>query len=256
MAIVALTFVAGVPAGVGAEDSISEARALFQKVTASLGGLDRLKQVRSIREKTTILARTPVATQTIEMDAWFSVTGPPRQRQTLTTSAGSMLRVVTEEDAFVSTPQGVQDVAPSEAQTTLRDLRMSALALAQRAADPRLKLDVAAGPTIGGVATRLLTVALDGNEVRWCVSPADGRILRRISGTGASPSTTDYSDFRAVQGMTVAYRRKITISSEVSAEVTLVSFELNPAVDAPAFARPKSAPAPGGSPSPTPASIR
>ena len=123
-------------------------------------------------------------------------------------------------------------------ENALRDLKMSALALAQKAGDPKLSLAVAPGVKIGDVDTRLLTIGFDGNEVKWYVDPATGQTLRRVAQSGPSEQSTDLSDFRPVGGMTVAFKRKISVAGNEIASVTLLEYEVNPAVDPKMFDRP------------------
>ena len=123
-------------------------------------------------------------------------------------------------------------------ETALRDLRMSAIAVAQRIDDPKLSLSVSPGEKIGGIETKLMTVRIEGDEVKWYVDPSSGRILRRVAVSGAVTQSTEYSDFRTAGGMTVAFKRVITTTAQEPATVTLIAYDINPADDPARFARP------------------
>lgn len=227
------------PVSVFAEGATPEARALFAKVVESLGGAESLKAVKAIREKATLLTKSPTGSeQSIDVDAWSSVGSPVRQSQSLTISGVVYGRVVTSEDAFMSSPMGAMDMPVLQKESALRDLRMSALALSQKMGDPALSLSLSPGVRIGAIETKLLVLRLEKDEVKWFVDPATGRILRRVSQAGPVEQTTDYSDFRTTGGMTVAYKRTISAPGQEPATVTLVEYEVNPKLDPKRFTRP------------------
>lgn len=229
----------GAPAAAAAPAANSpEAKALFAKVIESLGGPTRVMEVKNYREKATMVSKTPMGEQTVEVEAWSSVNAPDRQRQLLNVNGMTITRVLTPEAAFMATPMGVQDMPASQKEGALRDLRGGTLALAQKAGDPKLGLSAAPGEKIGDVDTRLLTVSLDGNEAKWYVDPATGNILRRVSQSGPTVQTIDFTDFRAVGGMNVAFKRTITVGGQQMGSVTLLEYEINPVVDPKMFERP------------------
>ena len=218
--------------------SSPEAKALFAKVIQDLGGATRVNEVKNFREKATIISKTPMGEQTIEVEVWSWVNAPDRQRQLMNVNGMTMTRVLTPEAAFMATPMGVQDMPASQKEGALRDLKMNTMALAQRADDPKLGLSVAPGEKIGEVETRLLTVALDGAEVKLYVDPATGHILRRVSQSGPTVQSIDFSDFRPVGGMNVAFKRTISSGGQQVGSVTLVEYEINPTTDPKMFERP------------------
>lgn len=235
----AATAPGGAPAAAAAPAASSpEAKALFAKVIESLGGAARVMEVKNYREKATMVSKTPMGEQTVEVEAWSSVNAPERQRQVLNVNGMTITRVLTPEAAFMASPMGAQDMPASQKEGALRDLKMGTLAVAQKASDPKLGLSVAPGEKIGDVDTRLLTVTLDGNEARWYVDPATGNVLRRISQSGPTAQTIDFTDFRPVGGMNVAFKRTISVGGQQVASVTLLEYEINPAVDPKMFERP------------------
>lgn len=234
-----------VPAAGGASASASsapansdEAKALFAKVAEGAGGAARLKEIKTFREKGTMKSKTPMGEQTVEVESWSWVNPPDRQKQSLIVNGMTIGRVLTPDAAFMATPMGVQDMPASQKENALRDLKLSTLVLLQKAGDPNLSLAVAPGVKIGDVDTRLLTVSSEGSEVKWYVDPASGQVLRRVAMAGAGEQTTDYSDFRAVSGMSVAFKRVISVGGQEAANVTLTEYEVNPATDPKMFERP------------------
>lgn len=215
-----------------------EAKALFAKVIESLGGAAHVASIKSYREKATLVQKTPMGEQTIELESWSSIEAPYRQRQALNVSGMSVSRVVTPDAAFMATPMGVQDMPASQKENALRELRLSTVSLAQRAADPKLSLAVGEGVRVGDVDTRLLTLLLEGAEVKLFVDPANGRVLRRVVQSGPTEQTIDFSDFKMVGNMNVAFKRAISAGGQPAASATLLEYEVNPAIDPKMFERP------------------
>ncbi len=218
--------------------SSDEAKMLFGRIAESHGGAARVMEVKTFREKGTMISKTPMGEQTVEVESWSWVAPPDRQKQSLLVNGMNIARVLSAEAAFMSTPMGVQDMPPSQKESGLRELKLSTLALLQKAGDSKLSLAVAPGVKIGDVETRLLTVGSEGNEVKLYVDPATGRVLRRVAQAGPGEQTTDYSDFRNVGGMSVAFKRAISVGGQQAANVTLSEYEVNPATDPKMFERP------------------
>ena len=218
--------------------SSPEAKALFAKVIESLGGAAHVAGIKSYREKATLTQKTPMGEQTVELESWSWIEPPYRQRQALNVSGMSMSRVVTPDAAFMAAPMGVQDMPASQKENALRELKLSTVSLAQHAADPKLSLAVADGAKVGDVDTRLLTVSFEGAEVKLFVDPSSGRVLRRVVQTGPADQTIDFSDFKMVGNMHVAFKRVISTGGQPSASATLLEYEINPTVDPKMFERP------------------
>ena len=66
----------------------------------------------------------------------------------------------------------------------------------------------------------------------------NGHILRRMSQSGPTVQSIDFSDFRPVGGMNVAFKRTISSGGQQVGSVTLVEYEINPTTDPKMFERP------------------
>src|SRR2546427_7344699 len=91
---------------------------------------------------------------------------------------------------------------------------------------------------IGEVTTAKLRIRRQGGEFQWNIDPVTGRLLR-FSATGAAARETvvDYSDWRLVDGMYLAFKRHVVENGRAS-DVTVVSYEVNPTIDGNLFAPP------------------
>ena len=227
-----------------ADASSAEGRALLDKVVAGLGGAQRVAEVKTVRQKSSARMRSPQGEMMVEIETLTVL--PDRLRQQMRTSMGGMTTVVTPEASFMTTPMGSRDLPASARDAALKDLRTNPIYVAQHAADPKLVVTAGGDEKLGDAEARVLDVRLEGAEVRWLVDPASGRILRSI-GKGVGPGgpteqVTDYSDFRPVDGLTLAFKRVMTRGGEDAGSVEIAEIELNPLVDPKLFEKPAEAP--------------
>ncbi len=92
--------------------------------------------------------------------------------------------------------------------------------------------------TIGKINALKLKISSQGVEAHWYVDPANGQLLRTSYSTAAGgPAVTDYSDWRSVGPIKVAYKRHSVTSRETD-DVTVEQYEVNPKVDPKLFDSP------------------
>jgi zinc protease len=236
------------PGGEKASDSPAgsdeKGQALLAKVAEGMGGLERLRAVKALRQKSSLRTRGPQGEMT--MDVETLTVFPDRLRQRMQTPMGEMTMVVSPEGAFMVTPMGPRDMPPSQRENAVKDLRMLPLALVVRAGDPQVAVRSAGTEKVGDLDAEVLDVTVEGASARWYVDPGTGHVVRtvsRVTGpTGPAEQVADFSDFRAVDGVTLAFKRAIKRGGEDAGGVDVTEIQVNPEVDPQAFARPAAAP--------------
>jgi hypothetical protein len=215
-------------------------KALLARVAEGMGGAERLRAVKSFRQKSTVRARTPQGEMNLEVDSLTVL--PDRLKQQMQTPMGAVTMVVAPEGAFMITPGGTQDMPPSQRDNALKDLRTHPLAVLARGDDPALTVRAAGAEKVGEVEAQVLEVSAEGASTRWLVDPQSGRVLRavsRITGpSGPAEQVVEFSDYRAVDGLTVAFKRTLTRGGQDAGAVEVRELLINPAVDAKEFERP------------------
>jgi hypothetical protein len=123
----------------------------------------------------------------------------------------------------------------------LRDMKRDALSIAQNAGSPAYKF-MAAEQSAGGTA---LDINADGAITRWTVDDT-GKLLKASFKTmdpragGMVQREVEYSDYRMVDGITVAFKQVVRDNGELVAESTVQEIKINPAVDSKLFEKPPS----------------
>jgi zinc protease len=220
--------------------SDEKGKALLARVAEGLGGLERVRAVKSLRQKSSVKAKTPQGEMTIDVDSLTVF--PDRLRQQMQTPMGAVTMVVAPEGAFMLTPGGPQDMPASRRDDAVKDLKTLPLAVVGRADDPQVSLHGAGTEKVGDVEAEILDVTVDGASSRWLVDPRTGHVLRTVSRStgpsGPAEQVTDFSDFRAVDGLTFAFKRAIKRGGQDAGAVEVLEVQVNPAVDAKDFVKP------------------
>jgi hypothetical protein len=154
---------------------------------------------------------------------------------------GTVTRVVTPESAFMVTPMGTQDVPSSQRASIADDLKTELVAVLKNIGNPKYTFTAGGTEQVGGVAAQLLEIGADGATVKWYVDPASGKVLRAVSHAGGptpGESVTDYSDWKSFDGLQLPAAAAVTRGGERASELHLGTVELNPAIEADAFAKP------------------
>jgi zinc protease len=229
----------------GAAVSNAEGKALLAKIVASLGSEEKVRSVKSLRQKLSIDANTPQGE--ISLEGEQVVVFPDRIWQKLTTPMGEMTMVFSPAASFMASPMGSQDMPASQSEEALNEIKRDPFVVAQHADDPKYTFSAGASEKIGEVEAKILDVNADGAEVRWFVDPQSGRILRaawKSMGGPAGPAdmVADYADWKPVAGLTLPFKVTRTRSGEKEATVELKDFEINPSVDPKLFEKPEAKP--------------
>ena len=150
--------------------------------------------------------------------------------------------VVSPGSAFMATPGGVQDMPGSQRDEQGREMRRDPVFILQHMDDAGTTFTAGGTEKIGDLTAQIVDVSSNGVDVRWYIDPATGRIVRTSSKsmTQAGPGTqvVDYSDWRTVEGMAVAFKRTITVNGQPQGNVTVEEYQINPTVDAKLFEKP------------------
>ncbi len=220
-------------------------KALFAKTVAAMGGAARVGAVKDVTTKGKAAMKTPQGEMEIGVTAVLVF--PDRIRQELQTPMGGITQVATPAGSFVVSPMGTQDLPGSQRDEMLKQVRRHPLFLGQKGEDPKLSASVGGTEKIGDVQAAVLDLSYDGQDVRWYVDPASGRLLRAsYSGTGpGGPATVvvDYSDYRPVDGLTLPFVQEISQNGQKIQTVKLEELRVNAGADPKAFEKPAPKPA-------------
>ena len=219
-------------------------KALMQKVVEGMGGIDRIRKIKSVRQKAAANVKTPQGEMAMDVDSIDVF--PDRSRQVMKTPMGEMTMVMSPSAAFMGTPMGIRDLPASQKENMLKEMKRNPLYVARHFEEGAYTFSEGGMEKVGDVETRVLIVTADGSDVKWFIDPASGRILRTSSTSMAmgSPAVqvTDFSDWKVIDGVPVAMKRTMTRNGEPGGTVEIKEFEINPVVDETIFVKPETKP--------------
>jgi len=229
------------------QQQLAAGRTLFAKVVEALGGAAKARTIKDVQTRGQVTAKTPEGEMTMEIQT--AMIFPDRLSQQIDAPFGRVAMVATPAGAFVLGPNGTSDLPPQMRDELIKQVQRVPLWLAQKGDDPRLSAAVVGSEKIGDVDAQILDVRYENMSVKWFVDPKTYRILRTYH-TAFGPSgnvvkiSSDYSDYRMVNGFPVAHRLEVTTDGERDQTLTLDECKINAGIDPKLFQKPP-APTPG-----------
>lgn len=221
------------------EAGAAAGKEILARAARTVGGQDP-KALTSLRTVQTVVLQvqgTSVSLKVTEVRAF-----PDRLRQTLDTPMGQQTLIVSGDSGASVTAMGTQPLPAEQLAETKKEAfhDLAFLATVADATDA-----VAAGTdTVGGTTCDVVALTWQGSESRLCVAK-DGKVLKQ-SFQGKNPMTgtpgrmdITYADWRAVGGGQMPFKQTVTLDDQPLFNVTVESFEVNPAIEASAFEVPK-----------------
>jgi zinc protease len=220
--------------------SNAEGKALLAKIVAGLGSEEKVRSLKSLRQKVSILANTPNGEFSI--DGEQVVIYPDHIWQKLLTPMGEMTMVFTPAASFMTGAMGSQDLPAAQSGEILNEMKHDPYLVAQHADDPKFSFVAGATEKIGEVTARILDVNADGAEVRWFVDPQSGRILRAswksVGPAGPGEMVVEYLEWKPAAGITLPSKVTRSRDGTREASVEVKEVEVNPSVDPKIFEKP------------------
>jgi len=223
-----------------ANASNSAGQALIAKVIESLGGAAKVRSVKALREKSTVLAKTPQGEMSIDIEEIAAF--PDQLWQKMHMPMGEMTMVISPSVAFMKSPMGSQDLPGAQKEDGLKELKRHPIFVAQHVDDPKFIFAAGGTEKIGDVEAQILDINADGAQVRWYVDPQSGHILRTSAQTtgmgGPGEQVVDYSEWKDVEGLSLPFKLKIKQSGNDAGSQDIHELQINPAVDPKLFEKP------------------
>ena len=213
----------------------------------ALGGAAKARTIKDVQTRGQVTAKTPEGEMTMEIQT--AMIFPDRLSQQIDAPFGRIAMVATPAGAFVLGPNGTSDLPPQMRDELLKQVQRVPLWLAQKGDDPRLSAAAVGSEKIGDVDAQILDVHFENMSVKWYVDPKTYRIVRTYH-TAFGPNgnvvriSSDYSDYRMVNGFPVAHRLEVTTDGERDQTLTLDECKINAGIDPKLFQKPP-APTPG-----------
>jgi zinc protease len=215
-----------------------EGKALAEKVAAAMGGLPKLKSVKSMH--VLLDEGEPGAPPTpINVNMQF----PDSIHVEVKTEQGPLTIVASPDTAFMSMAgRGSRSMPPEQKADTLAQLHHELVYIAQHADDPAFTFNANGTEKIGDIDAAIVDVGGAIPWVRWFVDPKTGHILREqykaMGRSGPVDGQTDLSDWRTADGLTMPYEHKNKQDGQDIGTAEYKKIDLNPQLDARLFAKP------------------
>jgi len=213
-----------------------EGKALLAKVIEGMGGTARVNAIKAVRRKISISTEGG-ALENEETDV-----APDRIHCHMTTPMGEAVLVAAGE-SFIAAGANVFPMPASTRDEMMNGMRREAWQIAQHADDPAYVFSAQGSEKIGDLQAAVLDVSAGTMQLRWYIDPKTGHVLRSqyqaSSRSGPATQVIDYSEWKAVDGLTVPFHAEITTNGEHAGSVIINSYEINPAVDPKLFDKPE-----------------
>jgi len=219
--------------------SNADGKALAGKAVEAMGGLARLKSVKSFRAEMTQKQSETGPSIPMQVTIQF----PDRMHVDVQTPQGTIAVVVSPDAGFMSAAgMGTQDMPSSQKVETMQQIHRDLVYIGQHLDDPAFVFSAAGTEKIGDIETRILDISHGDLAMRWFVDPQTGHIVREAyeatGRTGSFHGETDLSDWKTTDGITLPAVHKNKQNGEDSSVVQFTKVEYNPAIDAKLFEKP------------------
>ena len=234
-----------VPAGARSEppqsaDEIEKAKALLAKALVAKGGVDKLREVKTIVVKQTLTSASSERESTIETTAYIQY--PDRFRTETRAGSGVNVQGYDGVSAWLKDSQGARELPENVAREARTTLRRDPIALLLAAADgkvtSRLLPDVK--DTHGKITRALELTAPDLNPIVLLLDPETSQVnkLTFVSDAPGRPLVEDeFSDYRAVDGVQIAFQATRR-NGQQSVARRITDVKINQPIDPTLFKRP------------------
>jgi zinc protease len=218
-----------------------DARALIDRAVAAKGGLSLLRSIRTVRVAMTTTVESNGART--DLPSTTSIRYPAEYRIDAQTAAGPLVQVFNAGSYWVQDARGVRD-APEMAEQIRGNVQRDTVPLLIALADGKLSAKVVTGVRDAGRSMPALEVALPGaTPLTLVFDPATALIVKaryRFAGVpdGGVNVEEEYSDYRDVRGLKVAFRAQLRREGAPSIDRTLRSYEFNVPLDSTLFSKP------------------
>src|SRR5450432_180784 len=219
-------------------ESNPEGKALVAKVAAAMGGLPKLKSIKTMHVS---IAESDAGAPPSPLEV--TVAFPDRMHLDIQTPQGALTIVATPDDAFMSmSGMGTRSMPPAQKTEMLSQLHHDLVYIAQHADDPAFTFTAAGTEKIGDVDAAIVDIGGAIPWVRWYVDPKSGHILREkykaMGQSGPFEGETDLKDWRAEDGLTMPRQHENKQNGQPTSTAEFKKIEINPTLDPKLFAKP------------------
>lgn len=217
------------------------ARAIVARAIDAKGGLEKLRAVRTVTAKATTTVFTPQGT--VKTDTVTYIEYPDRFRVEAALPMGRIVQVYAGGQAWIDGPTGAQEAPPPVRDEFRASVQRDVIPMLLRAAAGELRMRPLPAAAEDGRAVEAVELsAADLDPVRLYVEAGTGLILKQAyqtRGAGGAETTEElFSDYRPVDGLTVAFKAVVRRGGATVIERNLTAFTYNTALDGSLFKKP------------------
>ena len=211
-------------------------QAIITKAIAAKGGLDRLQQIQSLRAEAT--TRVTAKTSTGTMSTVTFIQYPDRYRVEAQTDGRRIVQVYADGRYWIQDAQGAREAPVSVRDEIHESIQRDVVPLLLRASTGQLS--VADAPTDDQSAAAVSISGEGMRPVTLFIDRASGLILREqyASPDGSGVVQERYSDYRAVDGVQVAFKTVVERPGAPLIERVVENIRFNVPLRASLFVRP------------------
>jgi zinc protease len=221
-----------------ASASNPEGKALAAKVADAMGGLPKLKSIKTMHVN---IAESDSGAPPSPVDVTMAF--PDSMHVEVQTPQGNLTIVTSPDAAYMSMAgMGTRSMPPAQKTEMLAQMHHDLVYVAQHTDDPTFTFTATGTEKIGDVDAAILDIGGSIPWVRWYIDPKTGHILREkykaMGQSGPFDGETNLADWRTADGLTMPYKHQNKQDGKETSVAEFKKIELNPTIDPKLFAKP------------------
>ena len=219
------------------EGDVAKAREILAAATEAHGGLENLKQVKTLVSKGKINMNTPAGEMTMDGEVTVSLPGKARYDLTIQAMGMTMSRVLGEESAWMASPQGSQTMPEVFAQEGRNEIfRLNPPLLTYVSGAEATVQHLGEEDVNGKMADVILVRDTPAGSIKLFIDQESKYIVKKefqaLGQQGEPVQREEFSsDHRDISGVKIAFSIISIDNGEKAAEVTLSEVKINAEVD-------------------------
>ncbi len=224
-------------------EGTEKATEVIGKALQAAGGASAVDAISSLRFERTSTLTAPQGE--IPVKSSVLVVPPGRMRQVLTLPFGEILTVLSPDDAFMKTPQGLNAIPGSQRGDLVKGMRRDPLLVLQARNDDDFSAVWAGDSEVDGKPVHSVRIEVGGGTFTAAFDSKTFLVVQiqyRGSGLGRGPGAIvqNLSDFREVSGVQYPFQTVTTHEGQPMVSTTVDSLVVNEPFDETSFKRPES----------------